>query len=131
MVAAAAALPLLTVLGRLLRGRTRGPTDPRRTFTPDERRVGFTRAGHRCEFDTWVGLRRCSRAAEHADHWWPHVRGGASTLTNLVAACGWHNTSKGARLPTPAQTRRLTRRRRRYFPLGDHTVPGQRYRAAR
>lgn len=107
------------------------PRDPRRAYTGEERQAGFRRAGHRCEFDAWLGLARCRRSAEHADHWWPHSRGGATTMANLVAGCARHNVAKGAALPTAAQTRRIARRRRRYFLPGDRAVPGERYRVRR
>ena len=105
--------------------------DPRRAYSSDERKAGFGRAGGRCEFDAWLGLSRCGRAAEHGDHWWPHSRGGATSMPNLVAGCAWHNRSKGATLPTRGQTRRITRRRRRYFPEGIPLVPGERYQVRR
>lgn len=132
LVGAGLAVLLLGLLGRGARGlgRRSGPRDPRRMFTAEERRAGFARAGHRCELDVWLGLRRCPSPAQHADHWWPHTHGGASTMANLVAACVRHNTRKGSRLPTLSQTRRLARRRRGYFPAGEPTRPGDRYRAA-
>lgn len=107
------------------------PKDPRRMFDSGQRRMGFARAGHRCEFDGMLVFTRCRRQAEHADHWLPHCRGGATTLPNLVAACAWHNTSKGAHIPTSWQTHRIAGRRRRYFPPGAETRPGARYRPSR
>ena len=107
------------------------PRDPRRAYNNEERQAGFRRAGHRCEFDIWMGLARCKKPAEHCDHWLPHSRGGATTMPNLVAGCAWHNTSKGATMPTAAQTHRIARRRRGYFPAGEPTAPGERYRIRR
>lgn len=109
----------------------KAPRDPRRLFTGEERRAGFRRAGYRCEFDAWFGLTRCRRPAEHGDHWWPHARGGATSMANLVAACARHNTAKGAVIPTSARTRRIARRRRGYFPGHEPGRPGQRYRVTR
>ncbi|GAA3635306.1 HNH endonuclease [Microlunatus ginsengisoli] len=130
---AAAAAMLL----RLLWGATpitlarRTVRDPRRLFSGDERRAGFDRAGNRCEFDAWLGLTRCRRAAEDADHWWPHGRGGATSMPNLVAACARHNRSKGARPPSRAQSRRIAQRRRGYFPARQPARPGEPYRIRR
>lgn len=107
------------------------PRDPRRMFDSQQRRIGFARAGHRCEFDGMLWFTRCRRQAEHADHWLPHSKGGATTLPNLVAACAWHNTSKGAHIPTGWQTHRISRRRRRYFSHGAKTRPGARYRPSK
>ena len=106
------------------------PRDPRRAYNNEERQAGFRRAGHRCEFDIWMGLARCKSPPSTATTGWPHSRGGATTMPNLVAGCAWHNTSKGATMPTAAQTHRIARRRRGYFPAGEPTAPGERYRTA-
>jgi hypothetical protein len=41
--------------------------DPVRRFSRQQRREGMVRAGGVCEMETGFG-RRCSRAAEHGDH---------------------------------------------------------------
>lgn len=57
----------------------------------------------------------CDGSANTGDHVVPRSRGGASTVENVVAACSWCNTSKGARTlaewirsgRAPAQASRL------------------------
>lgn len=83
--------------------------DPVRRFTRQQRREGMARADGRCEFG--VGSRRCSRPAEHGDHFYPWSKGGSTTLQNFVAACSRCNRSKGARIPSPSVQRRIERRR--------------------
>lgn len=101
--------------------------DPVRVFDSQQRHDGFARAGHQCEMTTlWV--LRCQRGAEHADHFYPWARGGATSMLNLVAACSRHNTSKGAKMPTWWERREITRRRRSYFPPDTDRRPGQWYR---
>ncbi|WP_254678877.1 HNH endonuclease signature motif containing protein [Arthrobacter sp. 24S4-2] len=56
--------------------------------------------------------RRCSRPAEHGDHFHPWSKGGSTSLQNFVAACSRCNRTKGARIPSPGQQERLERRRR-------------------
>lgn len=99
--------------------------DPDRAFNPALRREGFARAGSRCEYGTLFG--RCPAPAEHADHFFPHSRGGATTLANHVAACSRHNLAKSDRMPTRACARAIARRRTRYFPSGVSPIPGQWY----
>jgi 5-methylcytosine-specific restriction endonuclease McrA len=94
-----------------------GPTDQRRIFTQSERIQGFARAGNQCEHVSIFG-RRCTNAPTHADHHYPHSKGGATAMSNFVALCARHNLTKGSRVPTGAATRRLERRRRAYFPPG-------------
>lgn len=101
-------------------------TDPVRMYSADLRRACFERAGNRCEQAVWV-IARCPRPAAHADHWFPHSKGGATTLENGVAMCARHNTSKGARVPALGETLRLEWRRRRYFPAGEDTRVGQKF----
>lgn len=91
--------------------------DPQRAFTPAQRQAIFARAGWRCEHFGLLGV-RCRHQAAHADHVVPWSRGGASTLANAQALCARHNLAKGARMPGRVSTRRLARRRRRYFPAG-------------
>ena len=57
----------------------------------------------------------CDGPANTGDHVVPHSKGGTSTHENVVAACSWCNTSKGARTlkewiasgRAPAQAARL------------------------
>lgn len=106
------------------RGGGTGSTDPTRSYAPGMRREAFDRAGNRCEYDGWLPVLRCRRPAQECDHFWPWSRGGATSLPNAVAACRMHNQSKRARMPSPAQRRRIARRRRRYFAPGSSCRPG-------
>ncbi|WP_375000097.1 HNH endonuclease [Aeromicrobium sp. CTD01-1L150] len=121
--ASAAAIVALLVFVTSFSGRESPSRDPQRLFTVDQRRIGFDRAEGRCEF-TRFGLFRCRRPAEHADHWHPWSRGGASDMANLVAACSGHNLRKSDAAPTRWQTALLEWRRRSYFPVGTQRTPG-------
>ncbi|TDP89537.1 hypothetical protein EDF62_3268 [Leucobacter luti] len=110
---ASIAVALLILVVRALPKTAR--KDPKRAFDSAQRNVGFTRAGHQCEFSTpW--FTRCTRTAQHADHWFPHTRGGATSMQNLVAACAPHNLSKGGRQPSALAGFLIAARRRKYFP---------------
>ena len=85
-----------------------------RGYNLQQRLEGFQRAGNRCEFDSGFG--RCGNRAEHADHFYPWSRGGATSMQNLVAACSGHNLSKGAKMPSAVLKARIESRRRSYFP---------------
>lgn len=99
--------------------------DPRRFFSQSDRAAGFARAGGRCEMNGFLGL-RCRSGAEHGDHHYPHSRGGATTLDNFVAACAHHNLAKSDKVPSKMATRRMERRRQRYFPEGAPVSVGSR-----
>lgn len=103
------------------------PKDPQRMYTKEQRQTCFTRAEYQCEMTAWLFF-RCQRTAQHADHHFPHAKGGATSLANAVAACARHNTSKGAKMPTAWDTRLITWRRRSYFPPDSKRRPGQWYR---
>lgn len=90
--------------------------DPKRLFSSEQRRIGFTRAGRRCEMDGLLVFTRCRRAAEHGDHWIPHSKGGMTNMENFVAACAICNLAKSNRTPSRLETFRLESRRQRYFP---------------
>lgn len=120
---AAAVIVALLVFVTAFSGRGSPSRDSQRLFTVDQRRLGFDRAEGRCEF-TRFGLLRCRRPAEHADHWRPWSRGGASDMANLVAACSGHNLRKSDTVPTRWQTALLEWRRRSYFPAGTQRAPG-------
>jgi hypothetical protein len=104
--------------------------DPSRLFSSSQRASGFSRAANRCEFDKAI-FWRCRKAAQHGDHWFPHSKGGATSMTNFVAACAPCNLSKSAKNPTRGQTARLKRRRRKYFPAGMDSTAGEWYRLGR
>lgn len=123
---AVAGLWLAPKAWRAVRGRyTR--RDPVRAFTAVDVAAARGLAGQRCEFTAMFG--RCRRPGAHADHWVPWTRGGASALANLVWACARHNLRKGAKPPGVFATWRVHRRRLRYYPPGQPTRPGARYKA--
>lgn len=117
LVAIAGIIILLAVVA--LRSASRDARDPRRMFTAQERAAGFARAGNQCEFARWVFF-RCTRTAAHGDHFIPWSKGGATSMTNFVAACVTCNTTKGAHMPSRLDRNLMAARRRRYFPA---TVP--------
>jgi 5-methylcytosine-specific restriction endonuclease McrA len=129
-VLTAAALPgvlvaVLIVTVRVIQSRDVRRRDPVRRFTRQQRREGMARAGGQCEMD--AGFRsRCSRPAEHGDHFYPWSKGGSTSLQNFVAACSRCNRAKGARIPSPAQQERLERRRFAYVLSEDGVHVGER-----
>lgn len=108
----------------LLHVRGRGTKDRRRMFTTDERLTGFARSGGQCEYDRWMVF-RCTRTAEHGDHFYPWSKGGATSMRNFVSACPRCNTTKGARMPSTLQAARIRARRARYFPAGTPVDVGE------
>lgn len=130
IILAAASLPglvivALTVTAAVIRSRDVRRRDPVRRFSRQQRREGMARAGDQCEME--AGLRRrCSRPAEHGDHFYPWSKGGSTSLQNFVAACSRCNRAKGAQIPSPAQQKRLERRRRVYVTLEDAVAVGER-----
>jgi 5-methylcytosine-specific restriction endonuclease McrA len=131
-VLAAAALPgllilVLIIVAIVIHARDVRRRDPVRRFSREQRREGIARAGAQCEMEAGLG-RRCSRPAEHGDHFFPWSKGGSTTLQNFVAACARCNRAKGARIPSPSQQARMERRRREYVaPAGSVSV-GERQR---
>lgn len=124
--AVAAALVLVLLLRFAVSGRS-APKDPTRMFSQAQRLEGFARAGGICELDnSW--FIRCRKPAHHGDHWYPWSKGGATSMTNFVAACVRCNTSKGAKLPSFFATQRIEARRRRYFSAGVSTKAGEKFR---
>jgi 5-methylcytosine-specific restriction endonuclease McrA len=114
---------VVTVL--IIRSRDVRRRDPVRRFTRQQRREGMARAGGRCEME--AGFRsRCSRPAEHGDHFYPWSKGGSTSLQNFVAACSRCNRAKGAQIPSPARQERLERRRRAYVALEEAVTVGER-----
>ncbi|MHA3723759.1 HNH endonuclease [Leucobacter sp. HY1910] len=120
-----AAVALLSLMA--LARRKSSQKDPQRAFSADQRRVGFARAEQQCEMSTWWGA-RCTRTANHADHFYPHTRGGASSMRNLVAACAPCNLSKSSKMPTRIQRLLIAHRRRSYFPARLDRAPGEWFR---
>lgn len=114
---------VITVL--VIRVRDVRRRDPVRRFTRQQRREGMARAGGQCEMEAGFG-RRCSRPAEHGDHFYPWSKGGSTSLRNFVAACSRCNRAKGARIPSPSQQERLERRRRTYVALEEAVPVGER-----
>ncbi|MCT9625796.1 HNH endonuclease [Pseudarthrobacter equi] len=129
-VASAAALPgvaavALAVTAAVVTSRDVRRRDPLRRFTRQQRREGMGRAGGRCELEAGFG-RRCSRPAEHGDHFYPWSKGGSTSLQNFVAACARCNRTKRAKIPSPSQQRRVERRRREYVPPSSSVSVGER-----
>ena len=114
---------IITVL--IIRSRDVRRRDPVRRFTRQQRREGMARAGGQCEMEAGF-RRRCSRPAEHGDHFYPWSKGGSTSLQNFVAACSRCNRAKGAQIPSPAQQERLERRRRTYVTLEGAVAVGER-----
>ena len=124
-IASMVAIAAFGVIGAITAARDTRRRDPVRRFTRQQRRDGMARAGGVCELEAAL-RRRCSRPAEHGDHFYPWSRGGATSLQNFVAACARCNRTKGARLPSPGRQRRLERRRREYFPPSEPLAVGER-----
>jgi hypothetical protein len=104
---------VLIIVAAVIKARDVRRRDPIRRFTRQQRREGMARAGGQCEMEAGF-RRRCSRSAEHGDHFYPWSKGGSTSLQNFVAACARCNRAKGARIPSPGQQERLERRRRDY-----------------
>ncbi|QDG66103.1 HNH endonuclease [Pseudarthrobacter sp. NIBRBAC000502772] len=126
-VLAAAALPgaflvVLVIIAAVVHRHDLRRRDRVRGFTRQQRREGMARAAGLCEMEAGF-RRRCSRPAEHGDHFYPWSKGGSTSLQNFVAACARCNRAKGARIPSPGQQERIERRRRDYFmPEGSVSV---------
>lgn len=126
-VLAAAALPgaflvVLIIVAAVIRAQDLRRRDPVRRFTRQQRREGMARAAGLCEMEAGF-RRRCSRPAEHGDHFYPWSKGGSTSLQNFVAACPRCNRAKGARIPSPGQQERIERRRQDYVaPDGPFSV---------
>ncbi len=126
---------IMIIAARVAGRRGNGQRDPQRLFTAAQRQEGMGRvmtiprtgkpSYPRCEMEVFPFM-RCTARASHGDHHYPWSRGGASTLENYVAACARHNLAKGAKTPSWGQTQRMEARRRKYFPAGSLTRPGQR-----
>ena len=118
-------LVLLTVIAVVIRSGDVRRRDPVRRFSRQQRREGMARAAGLCEME--AGFRgRCSRPAEHGDHFYPWSKGGSTSLKNFVAACARCNRTKGARIPSPGQQKRMERRRRDYVTPDGSVSVGER-----
>jgi 5-methylcytosine-specific restriction endonuclease McrA len=105
---------VLAVAAGVINARDVRRRDPVRRFSGQQRREGMARAGGQCEMEA-AFRRRCSRPAEHGDHFYPWSKGGSTSLQNFVAACARCNRAKGAGIPSPGQQERMERRRRDYL----------------
>lgn len=120
------ALAVIAALGKRSKDGPDVTKDPQRMYTSEQRTESFARAGGQCEYLGW-GFMRCRSQAEHADHFFPHSKGGATSLLNCVASCAHHNTSKGAKVLPKRQGTFLKMRRRRYYPAGIPVDVGEVY----
>lgn len=85
--------------------------DAVRTYTKSQREQGMNRCNNRCE-GTGLFFRCRYRGDDlHGDHWYPHSRGGATSINNLVMLCPSCNLSKSAKIPSFSQTGALRLRR--------------------
>jgi HNH endonuclease len=116
---------VLLIVAAVVSARDVRRRDPVRRFTSQQRREGMARADGRCEMESGFG-RRCSRPAEHGDHFYPWSKGGSTSLQNFVAACARCNRAKAARIPSPGQQERLERRRRDYLAPSSSVRVGER-----
>lgn len=118
-------LVAVAVAVRIRRSRDVRRRDPLRKFNREQRREGLARAGGQCELE--VGRHwRCPNPATIADHFFPWKKGGATVMTNFVAACASCDRSKGTSIPSPQSGQRLEERRRSYFPAGVPVQAGER-----
>jgi hypothetical protein len=105
---------VLAIVAAVIHAQDVRRRDPVRRFSRQQRREGMARAGGQCEMEAGF-RRRCSRPAEHGDHFYPWSKGGSTTLENFVAACARCNRATGAVIPSPGKQERLERRRRDYL----------------
>ncbi|MCO4249536.1 HNH endonuclease [Pseudarthrobacter raffinosi] len=129
-VLAAVALPgaflvVLFIVAAIIHSRDVRRRDPVRRFTRQQRREGMARAANLCEMEAGF-RRRCSRPAEHGEHFYPWSKGGSTSLQNFLAACARCNRAKGARIPSPGQQERIERRRRDYVTPNGPVSVGER-----
>ncbi|WP_307856993.1 HNH endonuclease [Pseudarthrobacter albicanus] len=125
VIAPGALVVILTIAAAIISGRDVRRRDPVRRFTRQQRRDGMARAGGQCELEAGF-QRRCSRPAEHGDHFYPWSKGGSTSLQNFVAACGRCTRAKSARIPSPRQQEKIERRRRDYVTPDRSVAVGER-----
>lgn len=111
------AVIFVLVVSRYASGSGQVQKDSQRAFTSSQRTAAFARAGNQCEHFGVFG-RRCTASPSHADHVYPHSKGGATTLSNCQALCARHNLAKSNHVPSRLHVTRLERRRASYFPPG-------------
>ncbi|WP_114906731.1 HNH endonuclease [Ornithinimicrobium murale] len=112
-----AAWILLLATSAFLARRREGLRDPQRMYSAQQRRLLFELCGGRCEQKSMFWF-RCRQEASHADHVYPHSRGGSTSMENGQGLCAFHNLSKGGRVPSRLYRARLARRRVAYYPPG-------------
>lgn len=115
----------LSIIAAIMGARDVRRRDPIRRFNGQQRRQGMARAQGKCEMEE-AFYRRCSRPAEHGDHFYPWSKGGATSVLNFVAACARCNRAKAARVPSPGQQKRMEGRRRGYFGADELVRAGER-----
>lgn len=102
--------------------------DAERLFTREERIIQSHKCNNRCE---GTGLLfRCRYTGDdlQGDHWYPHARGGATTMKNLVMLCPKCNRRKSDKVPSIFQTEALYLRRKLGYGYAHHmdkTHPGE------
>lgn len=109
-------LIVLTLIVRKIKGSLPVNKDEQRMFSGPQKQETKRRAGMRCEHST-LGF-RCPKPGEHADHVYPHSKGGMTAISNCQSLCAPHNLRKSAQLPSRFYMIRLEKRRARYFPEG-------------
>lgn len=87
--------------------------DAKRVFTNKQKSQVSKACNDRCE-GTGLFFRCRYRGTDlHGDHWFPHSKGGATSMTNLVMLCPACNRRKSDHIPSRLQTVALNRRRKR------------------
>lgn len=81
--------------------------DPQRLFTAEQKAAAMRACNYQCE--NIIGGTRCSYRGNdlHGDHWFPHSKGGATTVENLVMLCPACNRAKYNHIPTERATAEL------------------------
>lgn len=88
--------------------------DAKRVFTAKEKSQLSTQCGYRCEGTGLFFRCRYTGKDLHGDHWFPHSKGGATTMDNLVMLCPQCNRKKSDTIPTSLQTKALSWRRKHH-----------------
>lgn len=98
--------------------------DPKRSFDRNDFHFAARQAGYQCEYVDPMGYRCGGRGELHADHWFPHSRGGATQYNpqdelnpftnNLVILCADCNMAKSNNSPLQEETMRLEHLRSTY-----------------
>lgn len=100
------------IIVMLHRKRDRTRRDSQRGYTKSKRNLYSRICNNRCE-GTGAFIFRCrNRGNLQGDHWYPHARGGATNVKNLVMLCEHCNNKKSAHVPSLFQTYALYFRRR-------------------